>query len=329
MKHQDALDLLARETQRARRRMGLERALRAGWWFLLALGVWALIALTGLHQRLPLLAQSLSAIAALIALAWLALRARYAWHAPSEEEARERLAADSKLDLAAFDALRDRPSRYDAFSVALWRREQDRAVERAETARAGPPRPRLDEFDPFKLRYLLAVALLAVGVLAGAAAPDRLAQAFLPDPGPLLGDQPMQIEAWAAPAAYTSASPISLSDRLGETVETPPSVEATVRVTGPMGAPVLVYRGEGGQRRVRFELALDGAWKRTWPSRARANRRSCVHTRASWRIASAATPPPRAAFIAPVATLNDETRAPLGACATISASAACAAARAR
>ena len=59
MKHQDALDQLARETARASRRIALERGLRAGFWLLLAIGVWAAFALFGGHERLPLLTQSL------------------------------------------------------------------------------------------------------------------------------------------------------------------------------------------------------------------------------------------------------------------------------
>lgn len=310
MKHQDALDQLARETRRARSRMAWERGLRAGFVLLVGAGIWALIALAGLHERLPMLVQSLSAIAALITFALLGLRARRAYVSPSETEAHQRLAADSELDLAAFDALKDRPSRYDAASVALWAREREHALERAGSARAGPARPKLDDVDPYKLRYVLAALLAAGLVFANADAPRRLALAFLPDPGPLMGDQPMAVEAWAAPAAYTHAAPVSLSDRLGETIVTPPSVEATVRVTGPAGAPRLVYRGEGGRRSVRFERAADGAWEARLviPGDGELNVVR-FHSRAHWRIRPATDAAPRAAFAAPIATLSDETAA--------------------
>lgn len=307
MKHWDALDQLARETKRARRRLGLERALRAGLPLLAAAGLWALFALVGLHERLPFLAQSLTAIAVVGALIWMGARAWAGWRAPSEAEARARLAQDSALDLGAFEALRDRPSRYDPLSVALWKREQDHALKRAGVARAGPARPKLDELDPYKLRYALAVALIAGMVFAGGNAGDRLARAFLPDPGPLLGDQPMQVEAWATPADYTHAAPVSLSDRLGERVETPPSVEATVRVTGPVGAPVLVFEGADGRREQRFRQAADGAWE-AHMALPGAGRLKIVrfHTRAAWRIAPAPDRAPSAAFAAPMAQLAEE-----------------------
>lgn len=307
MKHQDALDQLARETQRARRRLALERGLRTGLALLLAIGAWALLALAGGHERLPLLLQSLSAAAALCIFVWLGARARRAWRAPTEEEARARLTADSRLDAGAFDALRDQPARFDMFSMALWRRERERALEHAEHARVGPPRPGLDEVDPYKLRFVLALALVAALIFAGAAAPDRLARAFLPDPGPLVGDREMAVEAWVTPAAYTRQGPISLSEHVGERVATPPSVEATVRVTGPVGAPVLVFEGRGGRRAARFTRAADGAWEARLDLPG-AGRLKIVrfHTRAAWRIAPTADAAPSAAFAAPIQILPGE-----------------------
>lgn len=307
MKHQDALDQLARETSRARQRLALERALRAGFVLALAVGVWALLALSGAHASLPPLLQSLSAIAALAVFLWLGLRAHRAWRAPTEEEARARLAADSRLDAGAFDSLRDQPARFDPFAVALWRRERERALELAERARAAPLRVGLDERDPFKLRFVLVVAVLGALALAGGDAPGRLARAFLPDPGPLLGDQPMAIEAWATPAEYTHAAPVSLSDVIGERVATPPSIEATVRVTGPAGAPYLVYDGEGGHREARFTRGADGAWEARLniPGRGRL-KVVRFHTAAYWNIAPGADRAPTASFAAPISQLPEE-----------------------
>lgn len=307
MKHQDALNQLARETNRARRRLALERLLRAGLVLLGAVGVWAVFALLGGHERLPLLLQSLSAIFALVLFVYLAVRARREWRAPTEEEARAQLAVDSRMDAGAFDALRDQPTKYDPFSVALWNRERERLLENTGKLRLGPPRPRLDDLDPYKLRYALAVLLIGAVVVAGAQSGDRLARAFLPDPGPLLGDQEMAIEAWAAPAEYTHAAPVSLSDLVGQRVVTPPSVRVTVRVTGPAGAPVLRFNGQGGRREGRFTQAADGAWESQLDIPGRGEL-SVVrfHTRARWRLAPAADLAPRASWDAPISTLSDE-----------------------
>lgn len=307
MKHQDALDQLARETRRARQRLAFERALRAGFLLIAAVGLWAFVALAGLHKLLPPMLQSLTAVAALCGFIWLGVRARRAWRAPTEEEARARLAADSRLELGAFDSLRDQPTRFDAFAVALWQRERERALKLAERARAAPIRTGLDDHDPFKLRFVLAVALVGAAILAGDDVGNRLARAFLPDPGPLLGDQPMAIEAWATPAEYTHAAPISLSDLIGERVPTPPSIEATVRVTGPIGAPVLVFEGRGGRRSVRFERAADGAWEARLQIPGRGRLKVVrFHTQAQWRLAPGADRAPTASFAAPIAQLPEE-----------------------
>ncbi|MGE3142171.1 MAG: DUF4175 domain-containing protein [Hyphomonadaceae bacterium] len=311
MKHSDALTLLARETRKARRALALERGAWAFWPVLAAIGVWAAFALAGGHELLPPLAQSLSAIAALAFIGWLGWRAWRSWRMPTEAEARARLAADSALDPGAFEALEDRPSKLDPLSVALWRTEQRRAIERAEQARARPARPALDEADPWKLRFVLAAGLVVAAIVAGPLAGDRLTRAFLPDPGPLLGDGPIQVEAWLTPASYTGASPVSLSERLGQRVESPPSVEATVRVTGPTGAPRLVFEGGGERRVVRFTRAADNSYEaRIQIPRAGVLKVVRFHTRARWRIQPGADNAPRVAFAAPI-TLRPEERATL------------------
>ncbi len=285
----------------------LERALRIGLPLIMAVGAWAFVAIIGVHEALPLVLQSATAALALIGFGYLGLRTWRAWRPVSEEDARTRLAADCNLDAGAFDTLRDRPARFDPLAVALWKREREKALEHAETVRAGPPRLSLDDIDPHKLRDGLALALIVALAVAGMNAPDRLARAFIPDPGPLLGDRPMAVEAWATPAEYTHAAPVSLSDRIGETIATPPSVEATVRLTGPAGAPSLVFVGHGGRRSARFVRAADGAWeaRMTIPG---AGRLKIVrfHTRAQWRINPAADIRPSAMFTAPMAQLADE-----------------------
>jgi hypothetical protein len=307
MKHADALAQLARETARARRSLALERAARAGFWLIAAIAAWAGLALLGAHEALPFLAQPLATLAALAGFAWLALRARRAWRAPTQAEARARLAEDSQLEAAAFEALGDQPSRYDAFAMALWKREQDHAIARVARAHARAPRIRLADIDRYYLRFALIAVVVAGALVAGAAGPDRLARAFLPDPGPLLGDQPMAVEAWVTAADYTHAAPLSLSDRLGERVETPPSIRATVRVSGPAGAPLLVFQGQGGRRDARFVRAADGAWEAHMDiPGAGALKIVRFHTRASWQLRPARDAAPSASFGAPIATETEE-----------------------
>lgn len=307
MRLQDALDQLARETANARRRLTLERGFRAWMPLVLAVGAWAALAMVGLHEALPLLAQSLTAAAALAGFLYFAWRIVRRWRTPTTEEARARLAADCRLDTAAFDALGDQPTRYDAFSMALWKRERERALERVEKTGRANTSIDLTKSDPYWLRYVLAATLVIALAIGNVNAPDRLARAFIPDPGPLFGDQEMAIEAWAAPAEYTHAAPVSLSDRLGQTVQTPPSVEITVRLTGPTGAPRLVFQGYGPRQSVRFTRAADGAWEARMQAPSAGQLKIVrFHTRGHWRIAPARDARPGAAFIAPLAALADE-----------------------
>jgi hypothetical protein len=307
MKHADALAQLAREIARARRAIAWERFWAAGMTPILALGFWSAAALSGVLAAMAPLAQSVIVIAALGALTALFARAAARWRAPRDAEARARLAADSGLDLGAFEALEDRPAQLDPAGLALWRIEQERAIGRARTARAKPARPGWNAADPYRLRYAALIALVLAGAAAGPAAPGRLAQGFFPDPGPLLGDQPMQIEAWLTPATYTGAAPISLSDRLGETIAAPPRMQATVRVTGPRGAPVLSYRTAEGRTRVRFARAADGAYEAQLDIEA-AGRLSVVRfrERAFWRIAPGPDARPHIAFTEPLSIAENE-----------------------
>jgi hypothetical protein len=307
MRHEFAIVQLARELARARRALALERLTPALLPLLVLMAGWAAIALFGLQDRLAPLAASLASVAVLASLALLGARALRRWRAPTAGEARERLARDAGLEPGALDSLEDHPAQLDPVGLALWEREQDRAREIAARAVAAPPRVALNRADPLRLRYLALIAVAAGLFVAGVEAPDRLARAFIPDAGPFLGDKPLEIEAWAAPAGYTGAAPVSLSERIGKRVETPPSVEVTVRVTGPVGAPFLKFDGGGQHRVVEFRRAADDAFeaKLTIP-RAGTLRLVRFHTKARWFIAPRADQAPTAAFDGKVSTHGDE-----------------------
>jgi hypothetical protein len=297
MKHEIAIAQLARELARARHAIALERFVPTVFPAALLILAWAAFGLFGGQDRLAPLIASLATIAVLAVLVWLGLRAARAWSAPTRQDARARLLHDAGLDPGALDALEDQPSRLDPMSLALWEHQQGRARDAAMRAVAAPAVWGVKKIDRFRLRYV-AIAAVAAGLLfAGLSAPDRLTRAFIPDPGPLLGDGPMEIEAWVAPAAYTNAAPVSLSERIGQRVVTPPSVEVTVRVTGPVGAPKLKFDGRGGHRETEFKKAADGAYEAhmTLPS-AGSLRVVRFQTKARWQIDPVADKPPTASF---------------------------------
>ena len=94
MNYQDALDQLARETSRARFRLGVERGLRLALPSAFLVAAWAALALWGLTDRLPPMALSLAAAGIVGAIVWLGLAARRRWRMPTEAEARARLVRD-------------------------------------------------------------------------------------------------------------------------------------------------------------------------------------------------------------------------------------------
>lgn len=298
MLHRDAIAALSVEIARARKALTIERA-----WALalvpgLALTAWMTLALAGAQDAVPPLAGTLMGIAALGALAWLAVRALSRWPRPTDAEARDRLARDAGLDRGSLDALEDNPSDLDPMGLALWRREQERAAQAVGQAKASPPRPSFVKIDRWRLRFVLPALFLVAAAIAGSNGPDRLARAFFPDPGPLVGDKAMAIEAWITPAEYTGGSPVSLSDRIGDKVETPPSPEATVRVTGPVAAPWLVFDGKGGHRKIRFVKAADDAYEAKLALPGGGTLRVVrFHTKARWRIAPTPDAAPTGAFV--------------------------------
>lgn len=311
MLHKDAIAALSREIARARQALTVEHVVLLGFGPLLAAGAWAALALAGLQDILPPLPATLLGIAVLAGLILMAWRAVARWRRPTDIEARNRLSVDAGLDRGALDALEDNPSRLDPMGLALWRREQERAAQAVGLAKALPARPQLRRADPFFLRFILPLALLAGAVVAGDNAPDRLARAFLPDPGPLVGDHAMTIEAWVTPGAYTGGAPVSLSDRIGEKVETPPQPEATIRVTGPAAAPWLVYDGRANgrhvHRKVRFVRGADGAYETKFALPGAGTLRVVrFHTKARWRIAPTSDLAPKGKFTrAPIVSEND------------------------
>jgi len=306
MKHADARTILAVETARAGRALRFERAAPLAVVPAIAALAWIAGSLFGLHDILPPLAATLATLVALGVLAGLGARAFARFRPPTVAEARARLEVDATLPPGAFEALDDQPAKLDPVGLALWRRAQSEAERLARRASAAPPRVTLSRADPLRLRYAAPLAIVAGIIVAGPQAGDRLGRAVVPDPGPLLGDGPLQIEGWATPAAYTGAGPAPLSDRIGQTIETPPDAEVTLRVTGPVGAPSLDFAPDPtaehpfpAHRRVTFQRAADGAWEARLaipgPGELRLVR---FVSKARWRIAPTPDAAPSARFVA-------------------------------
>src|SRR5262249_45675336 len=66
----------------------------------------------------------------------------------------------------------------DSYSVALWRAHIERALRAAKTLRAGTPMPRLALRDPFAVRALVAVLVVATFFAAGGERMKRIGAAL-------------------------------------------------------------------------------------------------------------------------------------------------------
>jgi hypothetical protein len=299
MLHSIALEELDRQVRKVHRHLTLDRHGAALIQAALALGLWLSAVLLGWPQRLPALAQTALTLAALAGVAALVFHGYRRHPAPTLVQARSELASASALDPGAFEILDDRPTDLSESGLALWRAARAQAV---STALSVTPKPRfnaLNAADPWRLRFGL-IPLLAVALFfAGPARMERLGEGLWPNPGPLLGDSRLAIEAWATPADYVNAPPITLTDQTGLVV-TPPSVTVTVRVQGAVGAPVLVFDPRAGPTiRQDMRKAADGAFETTLalpgPGVLRVVR---FHTVARWRIAPQPDAPPTANFAA-------------------------------
>ena len=125
----------------------------------------------------------------------------------------------------------------DTFATALWRAHIVRALGAAKTLKAGVPAPRVASRDPYALRALVAVLVVATFFAAGSDRLRRIAAAF--DWQGVMAPANYRIDAWVSPPNYTGRPPVILPGlRAGEPI--PPTTAMSV----PAGS-TLVIRATG------------------------------------------------------------------------------------
>jgi len=239
------MTLLTRRTRLARLVLWWESAWPALWPPLGVIGVFLIVAVSGLPLLLPTVLHVLLLIAFAGALGWAGWRAARMLALPGIAAAERRLERDSGLSHRPIATLGDRPTDDDPVAVALWEVHRRRAAERLAKLRLSRPRPGLAKQDPRALRGGLVVALVAAVVMAGPEAPERIRRALLPHlGGTALPTTPaVRLEAWVTPPAYTGAAPIFL-DAAGGAVSVPAGSRLQVAVSGGTGGvPDLVLDG--------------------------------------------------------------------------------------
>ena len=121
-----------------------------------------------------------------------------------------RLDRKSLLPHRPATAIADRmaPEAGDPFAVALWRAHLERALRAAHALKAGTPVPQVAARDPYALRGLVAVLVIATFFAAGGERTKRIAAAF--DWRGVVTPANFRIDAWVTPPAYTGRPPLIL-----------------------------------------------------------------------------------------------------------------------
>ena len=252
----EGLNTLGKKLAATRRRLTLLAMGRAGWPACVFAAAFLAIALTGGFDRLSsFLAAIILPVLILtgLGLFWISWR-RY--KPPTEAEVIRAL--DRQSELRPVSSLTDRPADASAAPASLWRAHRARLIAEIGNLRL----PRLNSewaaLDPYRLRYVLPVGVIALALIAGPAAPGRISRALSPDLGALAGADKMVVEAWVTPPEYTGRAPIFLQAGMKD-VRVPAGSEVTLRTQAP-SAPKLILKGDV-RKTLRFEKTPDGAFE--------------------------------------------------------------------
>jgi uncharacterized protein (TIGR02302 family) len=201
------------------------------------IGLFLVVSWAGLWLALPFIARAIGlGLFVLAGLGALLPLARFRW--PSREEGLSRLDRGTGIRHRPATALTDTVATQDPVALALWQAQRERTLASIKRIRAGLPSPRLAIHDPWALRTLVAVMMVAAYVAAGDERTMRVAAAF--DWNGVLSPANVRVDAWVTPPPYTGKPPIILSAA---------NKEATAPAAGPLPVPAgstLIVRSSGG-----------------------------------------------------------------------------------
>ena len=139
----------------------------------------------------------------------------------------------------------------------MWQAQRERTLASLKRIRAGLPQPRLALHDPWALRALVMVMLVATFFAAGDERAMRLGAAF--DWNGVLAPTNVRVDAWVTPPLYTGKPPVILSAANKEAAALPAS--------GPLAVPAgstLIVRSSGGS----LDVVVSGGLKEVAPTEA-------------------------------------------------------------
>jgi uncharacterized protein (TIGR02302 family) len=201
------------------------------------LGLFLVVSWAGLWLVLPFVARAIGlGLFVLLALGTLFPLLRFRW--PSREEGLSRLDRGTGIRHRPATALSDTLVTQDPVALALWQAQRERTLASIKRIRAGLPSPRLAIHDPWALRALVAVMMVAAYIAAGDERMMRVAAAF--DWNGVLSPANVRVDAWVTPPLYTGRPPIILSAA---------NKDAALPASAPLPVPAgstLIVRSSGG-----------------------------------------------------------------------------------
>ena len=231
-------DALSRALRRARWTIFWERLWPALASIATVVGLFLAVSWLGLWLWLPPTGRAIG-LGIFFLLAAAAFAPALALRVPSRVDGLRRLDRNSGLPHRPATAMADEiaaPTQ-DSYSLALWRAHIERVLRATKTLRAGTPMPRLALRDPFAVRALVTVLVVATFFAAGGERMRRIAAAFDWQGVMLLAN--FRVDAWVSPPPYTGRPPVILPGlRPGEPVQNAASLAVpagstlVVRATG-------------------------------------------------------------------------------------------------
>src|SRR5437667_2375209 len=202
-------DVLARALRRARWTIFWERLWPALASIATVIGLFLAVSWLGVWLWLPPTARAIG-----LGIFFLLTAAAFApllmLRVPSRVDALRRLDRNSGLPHRPATAMADDIAvpTHDSYSLALWRAHIEPVLRRTKRPRAGTPMPRLPMRDPFAVRALVAVLVVATFFAAGGERMKRIAAAF--DWQGVMMPANFRIDAWVSPPPYTGRPPVIL-----------------------------------------------------------------------------------------------------------------------